>query len=106
MKFVSMLLAVLLMFSIVSVALARSGPWDRQQNVYQQLLPDAVMAPAVLHSIPPTTTGYDVIGNLTTAQVGAVTTARRGLSTTVDWRSGHLDGHGVNRLRPAPVMKI
>lgn len=80
-----MIFAVLMMIAVIAatsaIAQARGAPPNDQPFVAIQAVP---VAPTVV-SVPPLTTGYDVIQNISDEQTltPSVTTERRRQSTTV-----------------------
>jgi len=103
-KILRSLLAVVLLLSVVSFALARGAPSKStfvQQAAVEQTAP-------VVTSVPPMTAGYDVILNLNQASnlyksVGDTSPWLR-LRTPVDWRSQQSDSTGLDRSPPERVL--
>lgn len=104
---IGMLVALMLVISIASFAFARGAPTKKaftsKAVVAERVTPQAVTVPAQA--------GYDVIQNLTeprvsnTQDVSAVTTGRRRLSSTVDWRSTNAR-FTVRTARSAPRFRL
>lgn len=103
-KSIGLLIAVMLAISIASVALARGAP--TKQKAFTSKAAVESVSPTIVSA--PVMTGYDVIENISEQrdlsiaqnQVDVVTTARRGLSTTVGWQS--IEAAGGVRARSAP----
>ena len=109
-RFLPVLMATLLVFSIVALASARGAPNDNADAVD---ITATVDSPVVVAESAPTMTGFDVIQNLTEPRdlsiaqnsFDVVTTARRGLSPTVDWRSNQSVRSGRARSSPLITLK-
>ena len=96
----SLLLTAALILSVVVFAVAREGP-DKQAVATHQTIA-GVPSAVVVRSVPPMTTGFDVIQNLTAA---ADTSAESRLSTTVGWRTLRADTLR-GRTVPAPLIVL
>jgi hypothetical protein len=93
-KLVSVAIVAVFMLCMTSVALARGAP-TREKAFSDQAIVSAHVAPVVAN-VPPMTTGYDVIENISTPAFSRLasanhysvdTSATLRLSATVDWRT-------------------
>lgn len=97
------LLAVVLVLSIVSFALARGAP-PGKTFVDQATV---IQAAPVITSAPPMSTSYDVICNLTISRqsISVDTSTWLRLRNPVDWQSGHQTTRHTSN-RPAPELVL
>lgn len=100
---ISRLLAVALVLSLASFALARGAPTSKQNITAEQMIAPSAETPIVIASVPPLTTGYDVICNITNV---ADTSAESRLSTPVDWRSINANHMTASNSLPAPRIVL
>lgn len=94
-----MLLSLVMVIAVFSIA-ARAAPFDKADH--QSVIAVEIAVPnVVLQSVPPLSTGYDVILNIsTTKQIVPVdTSTSMRLGATVDWRGSQV------RLQPEPVLR-
>lgn len=102
------MLSVALIFSMVSIALARGEPAKQKAFTTQSVA--SVDVTPVVASVPPMTVGYDVICNLatlTTVQpVTADTSANRRQSTTVAEPLAMANGYHLARSGPSPALVL
>lgn len=91
---------VLLAFIFTAIPLARAGPTN-EPTVTEQAIVEAV--PIVVDSVPPMTTGFDVICNIT--NVAADTSDMSRLSSTGDKRLLN-ETSTVRTARSAPLVML
>lgn len=110
-KLGSVAIVAVLVLCMASIALARGAP-TKQKAFTSQAVVSVQVAPVVAN-VPPMTTGFDVIENISTPaysrlatanQYSADTSATLRLSSTVDWRT--LTSSVTRQARSGPQPRI